>query len=65
MIGILLPGGRDGRLYYVSTEFWPEWNSVPAEEITKPGAVEKYMLPIALDQWDKLSWNLVPQKYQD
>lgn len=43
-------------LYYVITELWPEWLDVPEAEQDKPGAVEKYMVPVAKKKWNHLTW---------
>jgi hypothetical protein len=43
-------------LYYVVTELWPEWLDVPEAEQDKPGAVEKYMVPVAKKKWNHLTW---------
>jgi len=44
------------RLYYVVTELWDEWLDFPEGADQEEGAVEKYMLPIALSRWDSLPW---------
>ena len=36
-----------GQMYYISTEFWPEWSDYPKTAQAEPNSVEKYMLPIA------------------
>ena len=32
-----------GQMYYISTEFWPEWSDYPKTALAKPNSVEKYM----------------------
>jgi hypothetical protein len=44
------------QMYYISTEFWPEWSDHPKSARAEPNSVEKYMLPIAKAKWDKLDW---------
>ena len=53
--------GDDGHLYAVSTEIWPEWIDYPEGSDQEIGAVEKYMLPVALKKWDSLNWMLCPE----
>jgi hypothetical protein len=43
-------------MYYISTEFWPEWSEYPKTARAEPNSVEKYMLPIAKAKWDGLDW---------
>ena len=45
-----------GQMYYVSTEFWPEWSDHPKVARVEPNSVEKYMFSIAKAKWDKLDW---------
>ena len=45
-----------GQMYYISTEFWPEWSDYPKTAQAEPNAIEKYMLPIAKAKWGKLDW---------
>lgn len=47
---------ENGNLYYVLTECWPEWSDLPKEADREENAVEKYMLPIALKMWHRLSF---------
>jgi hypothetical protein len=43
-------------MYYLSTEFWPEWSDYPKTALTEPDSVEKYMLPITKAKWDGFDW---------
>jgi hypothetical protein len=47
---------KTGQMYYLSTEFWPEWSNYPETARVEPNSVEKYMLPIAKAKWDRLDW---------
>lgn len=49
---------RDGRIYVLNTELWPEWSDVPENKQYEQNSVEKYMLPIAKERWNELSWKL-------
>jgi len=49
---------KDGNLYSVCTEIWPEWESIPEADQQRPTAVEDYMLPVARARWNKLDWRL-------
>jgi hypothetical protein len=42
------------RYYYVVTELWEEWFDLPEGADQEEGAVETYMLPIALKRRDSL-----------
>jgi len=47
-----------GKVYYLNTEMWPEWDMFSDDEIQQPNAVEMYMLPIALSKyWNTKRWN--------
>ena len=48
--------GENGKLYWVSTELWPEWFDLPEDADQEPNAVEKYMLSIARKKWYSLLW---------
>jgi len=45
---------EEGRLYFVITEFWPEWSDLSEKADQEPNAIEKYILPIALKKWNTL-----------
>ena len=45
-----------GQIYYLSTEFWPEWSNYLKTTRAEPNSVEKYMLPIAKAKWARLDW---------
>jgi hypothetical protein len=55
---------KDGKLYYVNTELWPEWKDIANQQGKDIGdvwqekdAIEKYMLPIAKKKWNNLNWH--------
>jgi len=45
---------ENSKLYYIVTEFWPEWSDLPENADQEPNAIEKHMLPIAIKNWNKL-----------
>lgn len=49
---------KNNNLYFVNTELWQQWGEVPnyPECTQEKHAIEKYMLPIVLKNWDKLYW---------
>lgn len=46
----------NGDLYYVITELWSEWLDVSERNRRRADAVERYMLPIAIQRWNSLGW---------
>lgn len=48
-----------GKLFFVVTEMWPEWLDLHPDADQERGAVERYMLPIALSKWATLPWEQV------
>lgn len=47
---------ENDQMYYISTEFWPEWSDYPKAARAETNSIEKYMLPIAKAKWDRLDW---------
>ena len=45
---------ENNKLHYVITELWPEWSDLPENADQEPNAIEKYMLPIVIKNWNKL-----------
>jgi hypothetical protein len=45
---------KEGKLFFVITEMWPEWSDLPDNASWEENAVEKYMLPIARKKWASL-----------
>lgn len=45
-----------GDLFFVVTEMWPEWLDLHDGADQERGAVERFMLPVALAKWDQLNW---------
>jgi len=52
----IMTKNETGQMYYLSTEFWPEWLDYSKTARAEPSSVEKYMLPIAKAKWDRLDW---------
>lgn len=58
---------KNGDLYYVNTELWPDWAEIPnwKEEAWTPGSVEKYMFPVAKKNWNSLGWRKSDENIND
>ena len=46
---------KNNKLYFANTELWPEWSNFLDNQQEKD-AVEKYILPIAKENWNEISW---------
>jgi len=55
----------DGERWYVVTECWEEWLDLPDDADQESNAIERYMLPIAREQWYDLPWKPVSSLYGD